>query len=198
MATSNSAKKVARLASRGKGKKVRFQSGTTFPAVVAIVSALMVVLSKNPVHSVLFLVLTFFSIAGHYILLNAQFLAISHIIVYAGAIMVLFLFVIMLLNLNEHSVASKNNLMKGASIVAAGMLMCVMVAALKGADDINVGKNISNENIGLVHRLGQVLYTDYILPFEIASVLFLIAMIGAVILAKKDKGISQEPLANSQ
>ena len=174
------------------------QSLFYFLAFVSIFSALMVVLSKNPVHSVLFLVLTFFSIAGHYILLNAQFLAISHIIVYAGAIMVLFLFVIMLLNLNEHSVASKNNLMKGASIVAAGMLMCVMVAALKGADDINVGKNISNENIGLVHRLGQVLYTDYILPFEIASVLFLIAMIGAVILAKKDKGISQEPLANSQ
>lgn len=167
-----------------------------FLSFVSIFCAVMVVVSKNPVHSVLFLVLTFFSIAGHYILLNAQFLAISHIIVYAGAIMVLFLFVIMLLNLNQHSVASKGNLMKGAGTVAAGMLLVVLVAALKGADAIDVGRNIPNENIGMVGKLGMVLYTDYILPFEIASVLFLIAMIGAVILAKKEKPMNQ--LASEQ
>ncbi len=160
---------------------------------LSIFFALMVVLSKNPVHSVLFLVLTFFSIAGHYVLLNAQFLAISHIIVYAGAIMVLFLFVIMLLNLNEHSIVpSRNNLMKGAGTLASGMLLVVLVAALRGADTIDNSKNIPLQNAGLIHRLGMVLYTDYILPFEIASVLFLVAMVGAVILGKKEKDTSPE------
>ena len=78
-----------------------------FLSFLAIMFALMVVFSKNPVHSVLYLVLTFFTIAGHYVLLNAQFLAAVHIIVYAGAIMVLFLFVIMLLNLNKETEAHK-------------------------------------------------------------------------------------------
>ena len=86
--------------------------------------------------------------------------------------------------------------MKGAGTVAAGMLLVVLVAALKGADAIDVGRNIPNENIGMVGKLGMVLYTDYILPFEIASVLFLIAMIGAVILAKKEKPMNQ--LASEQ
>src|SRR3954463_7102028 len=89
-------------------------------AIVALFSAVMVVTSKNPVYSVLWLIITFFTISGHYILLNAQFLAIVNIIVYAGAIMVLFLFVIMLMNLNENTEPEKNKWLKLAGAVGGG------------------------------------------------------------------------------
>src|ERR1043165_1629390 len=102
-----------------------------FLSFLAIISALMVVLSKNPIHSVLYLVITFFAIAGHYILLNAQFLAAVHVIVYAGAIMVLFLYVIMMLNLNAEVEPHKSTMLKIAATVAGGLLMIVMVGALR-------------------------------------------------------------------
>src|SRR5713226_5571188 len=97
-----------------------------FLSCLCIWSALMVVFAKNPVHSVLYLVICFFGIAGHYILLNAQFLAVVHIIVYAGAIMVLFLFVIMLLNLNKETEPHKNNWMKFAAVITGGLLALVL------------------------------------------------------------------------
>src|SRR5258705_8808543 len=102
-----------------------------FLSVVALFSALMVISSKNPVYSVLWLIVTFFAISGHYILLNAQFLAIVNIIVYAGAIMVLFLFVIMLMNLNKETEPRKNRWLKMAGAVAGGCLLLGVVAALK-------------------------------------------------------------------
>src|ERR1700691_3974187 len=98
----------------------------------AVLSGLMVVFTKNPVHSVLYLVLTFFAITGEYILLNAQFIAIVNVIVYAGAIMVLFLFVIMLLNLNKETEPHKSMLRKLIAVVAAGILLIVLVGTLKG------------------------------------------------------------------
>src|ERR1017187_10175659 len=91
-----------------------------FLSFLASLCGLMVVLEKNPVHSVLYLIITFFAIAGHYILLNAQFLAVVHVIVFAGAIMVLFLFVIMLLNLNKETEPHKTNLVKFAAVISAG------------------------------------------------------------------------------
>src|SRR5215218_2268346 len=91
-----------------------------FLSVMAIGSALLVVTSKNLVYSVLYLIITFFSISGHYILLNAQFLAVVNLIVYAGAIMVLFLFVIMMMNLNASIEPQRNFLLKLAGIVAGG------------------------------------------------------------------------------
>ena len=156
-----------------------------FLSFVAILSALLVVFSKNPVYSVLYLIITFFSIAGHYILLNAQFLAAVHIIVYAGAIMVLFLYVIMLLNLNRDSEPHKSNLLKFAATICAGLLMIVLVGSLKGTELIV--KSTSTNDIGLVKNLGQTLFTDFLLPFEIASVLLLVAMVGAVMLGKAEK-----------
>src|SRR5688572_24544213 len=99
-------------------------------AALTIFSAVMVITSKNPVYSVLWLIFTFFTISGHYILLNAQFLAIVNIIVYAGAIMVLFLFVIMLMNLGQHMETRKNKWMRLAGAVAGGCLLLVLVAAL--------------------------------------------------------------------
>ncbi len=156
-----------------------------FLSFVAILCGLMVVLEKKPVHSVLYLVITFFAIAGHYILLNAQFLAAVHIIVYAGAIMVLFLFVIMLLNLNKESEAHKSNYVKGAAVIAGGLLLVVLVGALKGTTSLPA-PNPTSTGIGLVESLGQVLFKQFLLPFEIASLLFLSAMVGAVMLGKRD------------
>ncbi|HQO32998.1 MAG TPA: NADH-quinone oxidoreductase subunit J, partial [Chitinophagales bacterium] len=94
-----------------------------FLSFVAVFSALMVIFEKNPVHSVLYLVITFFAIAGHFLILNAQFLFIVHIIVYAGAIMVLFLYIIMMLNLNKEVEPNKKNLPKLAAVLSAGGLM---------------------------------------------------------------------------
>lgn len=156
-----------------------------FLSFLAILCALMVVIEKNPIHSVLYLVITFFAIAGHYILLNAQFLAAVHIIVYAGAIMVLFLFVIMLLNLNKETEPHKSNMVKAAAVIASGLLLVVLVGALKGANSLPAPQ-ATNEGMGLVKNLGQVLFKQYLLPFEIASLLFLSSMVGAVMLGKRN------------
>ena len=155
-----------------------------FLAFLSVLSGLMVVLSKNPVHSVLYLVITFFAIAGQYILLNAQFLALVHIIVYAGAIMVLFLFVIMMLNLNKETEPHKNAWIKFAAIISAGLLFLVLLASLKGTANI-APAHAYNGNIGLIENLGQVLFKQFLLPFEVSSILFLTAMVGAVMLGKK-------------
>jgi NADH-quinone oxidoreductase subunit J len=156
-----------------------------FLSVVAIGSALGVILSRNPVNSVLFLIITFFAISGHYVLMNAQFLAIVNIIVYAGAIMVLFLFVIMLMNLNADVEPQKGRLVQLAGIVSGGILFLVVLAALKTAQPQLVEQ--SPTDIGLIQNLGKVLFTSYVLPFEISSVLFLSAMIGAIVIGKKEE-----------
>jgi NADH-quinone oxidoreductase subunit J len=155
-------------------------------SVLALVSAILVVVSKNPVHSVLWLICVFFAISGHYILLNAQFLAIVNLIVYAGAIMVLFLFVFMLMNLNADTEPQKNKWLKIAGVVAAGSLLLVLVAALKHADLKNQLAEMSGGDIGLIHNLGIALFNDYVIPFEISSVLFLSAMVGVVVIGKRD------------
>ncbi len=156
-----------------------------FLSFLAVLSAFMVVYSKNPVHSVLYLIVTFFSIAGHYILLNAQFLAAVHIIVYAGAIMVLFLYVIMMFNLNKEAEPHKDAYIKLAATIAGGIFMIVLIGSLKGVEHIE-NLNTPNQSAGLIKNLGNVLYRDYMLPFEMASILFLSAMVGAVFLGKNE------------
>lgn len=153
---------------------------------LTIVSALVVVFTRKPMYSVLSLIVCFFTIAGHYILLNAQFLAITHIIVYAGAIMVLFLFVVMLLNLNTDSDVPKSPRLRIAAMISAGMLFVTLLAALKSST-LGTYSLPPDSDKGYVQHVGQRLFTDYLLPFEISSILFLSAMIGAVVLAKKEK-----------
>ena len=157
-----------------------------FLSAMAIGSAIMVITAKNPVHSVLFLIVTFFAISGHYILLNAQFLAIVNIIVYAGAIMVLFLFVIMLINVKKDSEPQKQFLVKLLGVVAGGSFLTLLVALVKQTAQIQ-GRNLLMKDgvIGLIHPLGKALFNEYVVPFEISSVLFLSAMVGAVIIGKK-------------
>ena len=157
-----------------------------FLSVMALFSALMVITSKNPVYSVLWLIMVFFAISGHYFLLNAQFLAIVNIIVYAGAIMVLFLYVFMLMDLRKSTEPQKNRWVKLAGAVAGGCLLLVMVAALRNIDIRNQVAEVNTGDIGLIKSLGQELFTTYVVPFEISSVLFLSAMVGAVVIGKKD------------
>ena len=155
-------------------------------SVAALFSAMMVVTSRNPVYSVIWLIVTFFAISGHYILLNAQFLAIVNIIVYAGAIMVLFLFVIMLMNLNKETEPVKNRWLQIAGAISGGSLLLVLVAALKDTEIQQQQVMIAEGNIGLIKTLGKELFTNYVVPFEISSILFLSAMVGAVVIGKKD------------
>jgi NADH-quinone oxidoreductase subunit J len=155
-------------------------------SVAALFSALMVITSKNPVHSVLWLIATFFAISGHYILLNAQFLAIVNIIVYAGAIMVLFLFVIMLMNLNRETEPQKNRWIKMAGAIAGGCLLLVLVAALKNVEAASKLEDVKGGDVGLIKSLGKELFSTYVVPFEISSILFLSAMVGAVVIGKKE------------
>lgn len=159
---------------------------------LTILGSLYVVLSKNPVHSVIALILTFFSISAHYVVLNAQFLAVVNLIVYAGAIMVLFLFVLMLLNLNKESEPTKPMLGAVAAGIAGGLLLLVLVASLQSGAE-HVFRN-PVEDVGLVKTLGKMLFTKYLVPFELSGILFLAAMVGAVLLGKRDKHNEDESL----
>ncbi len=157
-----------------------------FLSLLAITAAIGVVVSKSPVYSVLWLIVVFFAISGHYVLMNAQFLAIVNIIVYAGAIMVLFLFVIMLMNLNAETEPAKHIYLKMAGVIAGMSLMIVFIAALSRSADIKVSLTRGSD-IGLIKVLGKTLFNDYVIPFEISSVLFLSAMVGAVVIGKRDE-----------
>ena len=148
----------------------------------------MVVLAKNPIHSVLYLVFTFFCISGHYVLLNAQFLMAVNIIVYAGAIMVLFLFVIMMFDLRKNQPESKSNLTKLAGSVVAGSLLVVLIALVRQNNFQTPQAEGFVSQTGMVENLGKVLYSEYLLPFELVSILFFVAMVGAVLLGKREAG----------
>ena len=150
-----------------------------------IFSSLMVLISKKPIHSLLYLIFSFFTLAGHYILLNAQFLAVVHIIVYAGAIMVLFLFTVMLLNLNNVVEGRKSKIWQISAVIASGLLLISLVGAMKGLS-LETNHDPATLQIGTVQNLGKVLFNKYLLPFEVASVLFISAMVGAVMLGRKE------------
>ena len=155
-------------------------------SVIAIGSALMTVLSKNPIHSAIYLLICFSSIAGHYLLLNAQFLFIVHIIVYSGAIMVLFLTTLMLLNLNEETEQHKPAIARLGALVAAIILGLLLVAAVSKTATL-MPMNNNTVDIGSIKALGKVLMDEYFYPFEFISILLLSAMVGVVLLTKKEK-----------
>src|SRR6188768_921060 len=143
-----------------------------FLSLLALGGATMVVASRSPVHSILYLIITFFAISGHYILLNAQFLAIVNIIVYAGAIMVLFLFVVMLMNLNAEAEPKKNRYLQFAGLISGGSLFLILVSAITKSTAANNMIQAGTGDYGLIKNLGMVLFKDYVVPFEISSILF--------------------------
>ena len=156
-------------------------------AAITLATAFLTIFSKNPIHSAIYLVVCFFSIAGHYLLLNAQFLAIVHVIVYSGAIMILFLFTIMLMNLNEQRDVHRPRITRLGAIVSFFLICLVLVAIFINSKPI-VGEYVTTgEDYQSIKVLGKVLLNEYMVPFEFASILLLVAMIGAVLLSKKEK-----------
>lgn len=159
-----------------------------FLAVLAIASALGMVLNKNTVNSALFLVLNMVSIAGLYLLLQAQFLALIQILVYAGAIMVLFLFVIMLLNLDDEASLFNKIRAKYISAFFLGVItLSLILYSLEGIADILPEISPEMETAGTVEALGDVLYTDYLFAFEMTAILLTAAVVGALMIAQYKK-----------
>ncbi len=154
---------------------------------VTLATAFLTIFSRNPIHSAIYLVICFFSIAGHYLLLNAQFLAIVHIIVYSGAIMILFLFTIMLMNLNKENEVHKPRITRWAAIVCFCLICLILITVFVNSKPIIGEYDTSGDDYQSIKVLGKVLLNEYMVPFEFASILLLVAMIGAVLLSKKEK-----------
>lgn len=156
-------------------------------STITLGSAALTLLSKNPIHSALWLVVSFFSIAGHYILLNSQFLGMVHIMVYSGAIMILMLFTIMLMNLNISHEVSKPFITKVIATIAFCLVGLLLLSiTMRGAQTYDLQYASSGEDFQSVQVLGNVLLNEYVMPFEMVAVLLLLSMIGAVLISKKD------------
>ena len=154
-------------------------------ALVIVVSAVLTITRRNPVHSIMFMLLLFFHIAGVFVLLYSEFLAAVQLIVYAGAILILYLFVVMLLNVDKESSAARANRF-WPWMIAFGLLLAgeIMLLISRGVFPAETGQSMSLAGTG-VKELGIVLYQKYLIPFEIASVILLVGLVGAVMLAKK-------------
>lgn len=155
--------------------------------VVFIASAILTITRRNSVVSAMYLILNFLCLAGLYLTLNAQFIAIIQIIVYAGAIMVLFLFVIMLLNLgDERKLAEGISLRKviggGLALVLLMEIIYIIMSAGSGFPDKDLERAVS---IGTIEAIGKELFTTFLFPFEVTSLLLTAAIVGAVVLARR-------------
>lgn len=152
---------------------------------IAVVSALLVVLNRNAVYSVIFLVLTFLSLASLFLLLEAYFLAVLEILIYAGAIMVLFLFVVMLLNVGrEEALPRLMQVQRGFSLLLI-LLFFLGLTLLILQGTVALPESKATATVGSVTAVGEVLFSKYLFPFEVASLLLLVALIGTVYLAKR-------------
>lgn len=158
-----------------------------FLGAISVGSALMMVTRRNPVMAAIYLVLNFFALGGLYLTLHAQFIAFIQILVYAGAIMVLFLFVIMLLNLGDEKKLSEQVSYKkiiGAGLSFGVLMELVYVFAFSGAT-LPPSQFEKAVDVGTVEHIGMQLFTTFLFPFEVTSILLLVAIVGAVVLAKK-------------
>jgi NADH-quinone oxidoreductase subunit J len=156
-------------------------------SAITLASAFLTIYSRNPIHSAIYLVICMMSIVGHYLMFNAQFLALVQLIVYAGAIMVLFLFTIMLMNLNKEDEVHKPRITRLGAIVVFILMSVVLVTIFIHSKTIMGDYDVSGEDFQSIKKLGQVLLNEYMVPFEFASILLLVAMIGVVLLSKKEK-----------
>jgi NADH-quinone oxidoreductase subunit J len=158
-------------------------------AVVALIAAGSMIIQRNPVHSALFLIITLLSLAGLFLLLSAYFLAVIQIIVYAGAIMVLFLFVIMLLDIRRVEVApSRVKLQKSLGILLGVIFLLETLLVLRSGvitDGAAAAAMPLPEDFGTAVALGRVLFTSYFFPLQLAAVLLFVALIGAIVLSKR-------------
>jgi len=157
-------------------------------AAVAIIFGFLVIKCQNPVNSAISLVMTFFCLAVFYVMLHAPFMAAIQVLVYAGAIMVLILFVIMLLNLGAETKRRYAHSVAGGAFSGLLVLLTVLYFVSTG-DTVGVQGAMTPEvveQVGHTELIGLALFTDFLLPFELASILLLVAIVGAVVLAKKE------------
>jgi NADH-quinone oxidoreductase subunit J len=169
-------------------------------AIVSVLSALAVVSGRNPVHSVLFLILSFFTAAGLFVLLGAEFLAMLLVVVYVGAVAVLFLFVVMMLDVDFGSLRDGFTRYLPLGLIVAAILVAEMIfvssaVATKGA--VATGHAAFPKGLSNTEMIGQVLYTDYIYFFQAAGLVLLTAMIGAIVLTLRHKpGVRRQSIAD--
>ena len=155
-------------------------------AAIAVGSALEVVMQRNPLYSALALIVTFAALAANYILLKAQFIAAIQIIVYAGAIIVLFVFVIMLLNVrSEESRLDRFTFLKWIVTPSVAVLFASSFFVIRTSELERVAESSASAVVGTTERIGRDLFTEYLLPFEAASVLIMMAIVGALVLAQR-------------
>ena len=159
-------------------------------AGLAVLGAVMVIVHRNPIYSALSLILTLFSLAGIYVLLMAHFIAIVHIAVYAGAIMVLFLFVIMLLNVRIEEKAP--GAFRYMVFLAVPMVAILFYELAQIAFAAFHRAPVKNTDVGSVESIGNALFSQYVLPFEITSIILIVAMAGAVYLAKRRLNLAKD------
>ena len=156
-------------------------------SLITLATAFLAIYSKKPMHNAIYLVICFSSISGHYLLLNAQFLAIVNLIVYIGAIMILMLFTIMLMNLNKENEVHKPRITRLGAIVTFCLMCMVLIAIFMNSKPIaDDSYEVTGEDYQSIQVLGKLLLNEYMVPFEFASILLLVAMIGAVLLSKKE------------
>lgn len=159
-------------------------------ATITLATAMLTVLSKNPVHSALYMIICFFSISGHFLMLNAQFLAVVNIVVYAGAIMVLLLFTLMLMNLSEQIEPKEKIISRVAATVSACLLGILLLAVFLKAHPAMESYKAEGVDYHSIQVIGQVLFEEYLVPFEFISLLLIAAMIGTVLISKRKKSLS--------
>ena len=152
-------------------------------AIVAIISGILVIRCRNPINCALSLILTFFCLATFYVLLDSPFMAAIQVIVYAGAIMVLIVFVIMLLNLRTETGSRYTHAMTIGSII--GVLTLIEIAYFFSRSGLTGTRGSITSWVEHTELIGQSMFTDFLLPFEITSLLLLVAIVGAVVLAKR-------------
>ena len=156
-------------------------------AAITLATAFLTIFCRNPIHSSIYLIFFFFFFSVHYLLFNAQFLAVVHVIVYSGAIMILFLFTIMLMNLNERNEVHRPRITRLGAIVSFCLICLVLIAIFINSKPIVGDYTTTGEDYQSIKVLGKVLLNEYMVPFEFVSILLLVAMIGAVLLSKKEK-----------
>ena len=162
---------------------------------ITVLSSVAVISSRNPVHSVFFLILAFVNSAGIFVLAGAEFLAMILLIVYVGAVAVLFLFVVMMLNIGVDEIKTQAKKYAFSGILVALILLLELVFSFSNLDVIYQKPNNDINQLSNTHEIGKVLYTDYFLPFQIAGCILLVAMLGAIILTlRKREGVLRQDI----
>ena len=164
-------------------------------STITVISSIAVISSRNPVHSVFFLILAFVNSAGIFVLAGAEFLAMILLIVYVGAVAVLFLFVVMMLNVGIENIKTQAKKYIFSGFLVASILLLELIFSFSNLDIIFNNSSSNTLNISNSHALGEILYTDYFLPFQISGCILLVAMLGAIILTlRKREGVLRQDI----